>query len=96
MPMRMILKRNSVTDLFDNMSEEEMQRIIALKSGLEDLNLVLQEIEKTYHALAKSSISDEEKKNQKLRLFMLEKYLVDLNSKVNTALGNENDRQKLS
>lgn len=78
------------------MSEEEMQRIMLLKSGLEDLNLILQEIEDTYTKLAEVGISDKEKKNQRLRLLTLEKYLADLNSKVNNVLGSENDKQKLS
>lgn len=80
----------------ESMSEEEIQRIVALKSGLEDLNLVLQEIEDTYKMLADGALSDKERKNQRLRLYTLEKYLADLNSKVNTALGSDDNRQKLS
>lgn len=80
----------------DSMSEDEIQRIMSLKSGLEDLNLVLQEIEDTYKLLAESGLSDKERKNQRLRLYALEKYLADLNSKVNTALGSNENRHQLS
>ena len=90
------MKKNSVTDLLDSMSEDEIKRIMVLKSGLEDLNLILQEIEDTYTLLSDNDITEKEKKNHKLRLYALEKYLADLNSKVNTALGSESDRHKLS
>lgn len=80
----------------ESMTDDEMQRVMLLKSGLEDLNLVLQEIEDTYLKLAEVGITEAEKKNQRLRLFALEKYLSELNTKVNTALGSESDRQKLS
>jgi len=90
------VKKNSETDLVESMTEDEMQRVMLLKSGLEDLNLVLQEIEDTYLKLAEVGITETEKKNQRLRLFALEKYLSELNTKVNTALGSESDRQKLS
>ncbi|MGE4318157.1 MAG: hypothetical protein AB7E96_04540 [Deferribacterales bacterium] len=90
------MKKNSGTDLVESMTDDEMQRVMLLKSGLEDLNLVLQEIEDTYLKLAEVGITEAEKKNQRLRLFALEKYLSELNTKVNTALGSESDRQKLS
>lgn len=90
------MKKDSVTDLFDHLSEEELSRIMLLKSGLEDLNLILQEIEDTYEALSDFGLSDRERKNQKLRLLTLEKYLADLNEKVNTAMGTEIEKKKLS
>lgn len=90
------MKKDSVTDIFEHLSDEELSRIMLLKSGLEDLNLVLQEIEETYEKLADFTLSDRERKHQKLRLLALEKFLADLNEKVNTAMGNELEKQKLS
>lgn len=90
------MKKDSVTDIFDHLSDEELSRIMVLKSGLEDLNLILQEIEETYEKLADFSLSERERKHQRLRLLTLEKYLADLNQKVNTAMGTEAEKKKLS
>ncbi|WP_132873342.1 hypothetical protein [Seleniivibrio woodruffii] len=90
------MKKDSATDLLGSLSEDELQRIVMLKSGLEDLNLILQEIEDTYNRLAEIGISEYEKKNQKLRLLTLEKYLLDLNEKVNSAMGKPDEKSKLS
>lgn len=94
--MRMTVKKNSVTEIIENLSEDELNRIMILKSGLEDLNLILQEIEDTYALLADFTLSDKEKKNQQIRLMTLEKYLSELNQKVNTAMGTEEEKKKLS
>lgn len=91
-----LMKKDSATDLLGSLSEDELQRIVMLKSGLEDLNLILQEIEDTYNRLAEIGISEYEKKNQKLRLLTLEKYLLDLNEKVNSAMGKPDEKSKLS
>jgi len=90
------VKRDSVTDILAHLSEDEMNRIMVLKSGLEDLNLILQEIEDTYEQLADFKLSDRERKHHKLRLLTLEKYLAELNQKVNNAMGTEEEKQKLS
>jgi hypothetical protein len=90
------MKKNSTTDLFSHLSDDEMQRIVMLKNGLEDLNLILQEIEDTYNKLSQIGISEQEKKVQKLRLLTLEKYLLDLNEKVNSAMGTEDNKSRLS
>ncbi|MCD8554672.1 hypothetical protein [Seleniivibrio sp.] len=90
------MKKNSATDLFSQLSDDEMQRIVILKNGLEDLNLILQEIEDTYNKLAEIGITEQEKKNQRLRLLTLEKYLLDLNEKVNSAMGTADNKSKLS
>ena len=90
------MKKNSATDLFSQLSDDEMQRIVVLKNGLEDLNLILQEIEDTYNKLAEIGITEQEKKNQRLRLLTLEKYLLDLNEKVNSAMGTADNKSKLS
>ncbi|PLX66385.1 MAG: hypothetical protein C0602_12050 [Denitrovibrio sp.] len=91
-----MVKKNSVTDIFEHLSEDEISRIMLLKSGLEDLNLILQEIEDTYEQLGDISISDRERKHHKLRLLTLEKYLAELNNKVNNAMGTEDEKEKLS
>ncbi|MGE4265840.1 MAG: hypothetical protein AB7F25_00255 [Deferribacterales bacterium] len=90
------MKKNSATDLFSQLSDDEMQRIVILKNGLEDLNLILQEIEDTYNKLAEIGITEHEKKNQRLRLLTLEKYLLDLNEKVNSAMGTADNKSRLS
>lgn len=91
------MKKDSVTnDIFDHLSEDEINRIMILKSGLEDLNLILQEIEETYEHLADFRLSDRERKHQKQRLMTLEKYLAELNQKVNSAMGTEQEKEKLS
>jgi len=91
-----MVKKDSVTDILAHLSEDEMNRIMVLKSGLEDLNLILQEIEDTYEQLADFKLSDRERKHHKLRLLTLEKYLAELNQKVNTAMGTEEEKEKLS
>lgn len=90
------MKKNSATDLFSHLSDDEMQRIVLLKNGLEDLNLILQEIEDTYNKLAEIGITEQEKKHQRLRLLTLEKYLLDLNEKVNSAMGTTDNKSRLS
>lgn len=90
------MKKNSETDILDHLTEDELQRIMSLKSGLEDLNLIMQEIEDTYKLLAETGLSEAEKKNQRLRLLSLEKFLSDTNARVNTAIGTEDNKQKLS
>ncbi|PLX70018.1 MAG: hypothetical protein C0603_03515 [Denitrovibrio sp.] len=90
------MKKNSVTDLFETLSEEELSRVMVLKSGLEDLNLILQEIEDTYSILGEIGITDKERKHQQLRLLSMEKYLSELNQKVNQAMGTEEEKKKLS
>lgn len=91
------MKKDSVTnDILEHLSEDEVSRIMLLKSGLEDLNLILQEIEETYERLSDFSLSEKEKKHQKLRLMTLEHYMAELNQKVNTAMGTEEETNKLS
>lgn len=90
------MKKNSGTDILSHLSEEELQRIMSLKSGLEDLNLIMQEIENTYNKLSETGLTEADKKNQRLRLLSLEQFLTDTNAKVNTALGSEDNKLKLS
>ena len=90
------MKKNSVTDLFETLSEEELSRVMVLKSGLEDLNLILQEIEDTYLILGEIGITEKERKHHQLRLLSMEKYLSELNHKVNQAMGTEEEKKKLS
>lgn len=91
---RTIVKKNSVTDLFEHLSEEELSRVLVLKSGLEDLNLILQEIEDTYAILGNTGITEEERKHHKLRLLSMEKYLSELNQKVSQAMGTEEEKKE--
>jgi hypothetical protein len=90
------MKKDSVTDIFEHMSDEEISKIMTLKSGLEDLNLILQEIEDTYELLAEYDLSEQDRKHHKLRLMSLEKYMADLNQKVHSAMGEDEERHKLS
>jgi len=90
------VKKDSETDIFDHLSDDEMKKILTLKSGLEDLNLILQEIEDTYGLLADIKLTERERKHQKMRLMTLEKYLAELNSKVNKAIGSDTEKYKLS
>jgi len=92
----MTVKKDSITDILEHLSDEELNRIMVLKSGLEDLNLILQEIEDTYQTLSGFDLTDRERKHQKLRLLSLEKYMAELNQKVNKAMGTEEEKQKLS
>ncbi|XOB96751.1 hypothetical protein ACMC5U_03915 [Deferribacteres bacterium DY0609] len=92
----MMVKKDSITDILDHLSEEELNRIMILKSGLEDLNLILQEIEETYQLLSGVNLTEKERKHQKLRLLSLERYMAELNQKVNTAMGTEEGKKKLS
>lgn len=93
---RTTVKKDSITDILEHLSEEELSRIMLLKSGLEDLNLILQEIEDTYETLAGFDLSEKERKHQKLRLLSLEKYMAELNQKVNSAMGTDEEKKKLS
>ena len=90
------MKKNSATDIFSHLSDDEMQRIVMLKNGLEDLNLILQEIEDTYNKLAEIGLPEHEKKHHKFRLLTLEKYLMELNDKVNSAMGSAQNKSKFS
>lgn len=90
------MKKDSITDILETLSDEELQRVMVLKSGLEDLNLILQEIEDTYELLANYSLSDKERKHHKLRLLSLERYMAELNQKVNSVMGTEEEKTKLS
>jgi len=85
--------KDSVTDFLENLSEDEMQRVVLLKSSLEDLNLILQEIEDTYEILADDDITETEQKNHKIRLYALEQYMAEINEKVNRAMGSENNNE---
>jgi len=91
-----MVKKDSVTNLLESLSDEELSRIMTLKSGLEDLNLILQEIESTYNLLGDISLTERDRKNHKLRLLSLERYLSELNQKVNSAMGTEEEKRKLS
>jgi hypothetical protein len=90
------VKKDSVTDILDHLSEDEMQRVVLLKNRLEDLNLILQEIEDTYEKLSEISLTEKERKIEKQRLYTLERYLAELNEKVNNAIGVDSEIQKLS
>lgn len=90
------MKKDSITDILDNLSDEEISRIMVLKSGLEDLNLILQEIEDTYEKLGDTNLTEQERKNHKLRLLSLERYMSELNQKVNKVMGTEEEKNKLS
>jgi len=79
--------KDSVTDFLENLSEDEMQRVV------EDLNLILQEIEDTYEILADDDITETEQKNHKIRLYALEQYMAEINEKVNRAMGSENNNE---
>jgi hypothetical protein len=94
--MRMMVKKDSITDILDHFSDEELSRIMILKSGLEDLNLILQEIEDTYQLLSGINLTDRERKNQQLRLLSLERYMAELNQKVNSVMGADEEKKKLS
>ncbi|WP_460214002.1 hypothetical protein [Geovibrio sp. ADMFC3] len=73
-----------------------MNKILIVKNGLEDLNLIIQEIEHTYQVLSDTELTDEEIALNRRRLKSLEKLLADINSKVNTAIEKELDKSKLS
>ncbi|QAR33017.1 hypothetical protein EP073_06225 [Geovibrio thiophilus] len=79
-----------------NLSEEDVNKILIVKNGLEDLNLIIQEIEHTYRILDDEALSDDEKALNKRRLKALEKLMADINAKVNTAIDREIDKSKFS
>ncbi|WP_265821636.1 hypothetical protein [Geovibrio ferrireducens] len=79
-----------------NLSEEDVNKILIVKNGLEDLNLIIQEIEHTYQILGSEEITENERELNKRRLKALEKLMADINARVNTAIDKEIDKSKFS
>lgn len=79
-----------------NLSEEDMNKILTVKNGLEDLNLIVQEIESTYKILSSENLTESEVAINKKRMKSLEKLLADINHKVNSAMSNEYNKSQLS
>ncbi|GAB1534960.1 hypothetical protein ADMFC3_05910 [Geovibrio sp. ADMFC3] len=92
----MTINRKDIPINRPNLSEEDVNKILIVKNGLEDLNLIIQEIEHTYQVLSDTELTDEEIALNRRRLKSLEKLLADINSKVNTAIEKELDKSKLS
>ncbi|WP_022849721.1 hypothetical protein [Limisalsivibrio acetivorans] len=90
------MAKDTSTDIFMHLSEEELNKIMLLKSGLEDLNLIVQEIENTYNKLSTEELPESETNYHRYRLKTLEKLLADINGKVNDALDQTVDKSKLS
>jgi hypothetical protein len=81
---------------FGNLTNEEMNKILLVKNGLEDLNLIVQEIEETYRLMAEPDITQKEIDRHRLRLRSLEKLLAEINGRVNEAMKKNQDISKLS
>jgi uncharacterized protein (DUF1499 family) len=92
----MTINRKDIPINRPNLSEEDVNKILIVKNGLEDLNLIIQEIEHTYQVLSDTELTDEEIALNRRRLKSLEKLLADINSKVNTAIEKNLDKSKLS
>jgi hypothetical protein len=84
------------TKQFAGLSEEEISKIIVVKEGLEDLNLIVMEIEHTYKVLDNKDIPEELIKLNRKRLKSLEKLMSDINLKVSGLIDAKLDRSKLS
>ena len=81
---------------YEGLSEEEISKIIIVKEGLEDLNLIIMEIEDTYKLLENGEAPEEYINLHKKRLKSLEKLMSDINIKVSGLIGAKLDKSKLS
>jgi len=88
--------KKDITDLFMTLSGEELNKLILLKHGLEDLNLIISEIEDTYKLLDEVELQDSDVSYQRYRLKSLEYYLDEINNRVNEALEHDIDKNSMS
>lgn len=89
-------EKDTRTKQYAGLSEEEISKIILVKEGLEDLNLIIMEIEDTYKLLDNEETTETEKKHNQRRLKSLEKLMADLNLKVSSLINTKLDKSKLS
>ena len=89
-------KDTNTEDILDHLTEDELRKVIMLKTGIEDLNLILQELEQTYDNLSEETLEGSEVSYHKYRLKILEKLMDDVHKQMSDVVFSEIENQKLS
>lgn len=82
--------------MFEKLSSFEENHMKRVKEGLEDLNLFVMEMERTYQALSDNEITEDKRSLLLYRLKTLEQFVSNMNDVVKNTIVVEIDKGTLS